>query len=70
MSVKLASIYCFLDQLNAHFAENNLTKKLCKKYWWRNILYVSNVIVSEKLLDKKSLIIITLLSYNDVIMGS
>ena len=47
MSVNLVSIYCFLDQLNAHFAENNLTKKKCKNIACRGLALFFNYWISN-----------------------
>ena len=53
MSVKLFSIYCFLDQLNAHFAENNLTKKQCKNISWRGLALFFLVLKYQIVFDSK-----------------
>ena len=53
MSVNLVSIYCFLDQLNAHFAENNLTKKQCKNISWRGLALFFLVLKYQIVFDSK-----------------
>ena len=42
--VNVVAIYCILDQLNAHFAVNNLTRSFCKKVYHEEVGHILNLL--------------------------